>query len=53
MVAIGRLSARGTASGAETESPFGYVVEWRNGKATRVLSFLDPEEALEAAGPRE
>jgi ketosteroid isomerase-like protein len=50
MVAIGRLSARGTASGAETESPFGCVVEWRNGKATRVLSFLDRKEALEAAG---
>jgi ketosteroid isomerase-like protein len=50
IVAIGWLRARGKASGAETESPFGCVVEWRNGKATRVLSFLDPEEALEAAG---
>ena len=50
IVAIGRLRARGKASGAETESPFGCVVEWKNGKATRVLSFLDPKEALEAAG---
>ena len=49
-VAIGRLRARGKASGAETESPFGCVTEWKNGQATRVLSFLDPKEALEAAG---
>jgi ketosteroid isomerase-like protein len=53
IVAIGRLHARGQASGAETESPFGCVVEWKNGKATRVLSFLDRREALEAAGLRE
>jgi ketosteroid isomerase-like protein len=50
LVAIGRLRARGKASGAETESPFGCVVEWRNGKATRLLSFLSRNEALEAAG---
>ena len=50
IVAVGRLSARGTASGAETESPFGCVVEWKNGKATRVVSFLDRKAALEAAG---
>jgi ketosteroid isomerase-like protein len=53
LVALGRLSARGTASGADTESRFGCVVEWKNGKATRVLSFLDPNEALEAAGLQE
>jgi ketosteroid isomerase-like protein len=53
LVAIGRLSARGQASGAETESPFGCVLEWKNGKATRVVSFLDRKEALEAAGLRE
>jgi ketosteroid isomerase-like protein len=53
LVAIGRLSARGQASGAETESPFGCVVEWKNGKATRVVSFLDRKEAIEAAGLRE
>jgi ketosteroid isomerase-like protein len=53
LVAIGRLSARGQASGAETESPFGCVLEWKNGKATRVVSFLDRKEAIEAAGLRE
>jgi ketosteroid isomerase-like protein len=50
IVAIGRLRARGKASGAETESPFGCVVEWKNGKATRLRSFLSHDEALEAAG---
>ncbi len=50
LVASGRLRARGKASGAETESPFACVVDSKNGKATRVLSFLDPKEALEAAG---
>jgi ketosteroid isomerase-like protein len=50
IVAIGRLRARGKASGAETESPFGCVVEWRDGKATRLVSFLSQAKALEAAG---
>jgi ketosteroid isomerase-like protein len=49
IVAIGRLRARGKASGAESESPFGCVVESKNGKATRVRVFLDPKAALEAA----
>ena len=53
IVAIGRLRARGKASGAETESPFGCVVEWRDGKATRLVSFLSQAEALDAAGLRE
>jgi len=50
LVAIGSLHARGKASGAETESPFGCVVEWKKGKATRLVSFLSQAEALEAAG---
>jgi ketosteroid isomerase-like protein len=53
IVAIGWLRARGKASGAETKSRFGCVVEWKNGKATRVVSFLSEAEALEAAGLRE
>ena len=53
IVALGRLRARGTASGAETESPFGCVVEWKNGKATRLRSFLSHDAALEAAGLEE
>jgi ketosteroid isomerase-like protein len=53
IVALGQLRARGKASGAETTSPFGCVVDWKDGKATRVLSFLSQAQALEAAGLRE
>jgi ketosteroid isomerase-like protein len=50
IVAIGQIRSRGAASGVETESPIAYVVEYKNGKATRVQSYLDPQEALAAAG---
>jgi ketosteroid isomerase-like protein len=53
VVAIGRFRALGKESGAEVESPLGYVVEFKNGKAIRMWSYLDPNEALEAAGLRE
>ena len=50
IVAIGRLRTRGRGSGAETVSPFCTVADIRNGKAIRIRSYLDAEEALEAAG---
>jgi ketosteroid isomerase-like protein len=50
LVATGAVRARGRESGVETESPLGAVVEFRNGKAIRVRTFLDHGEALEAAG---
>ncbi len=50
VVAIGLIRTRGKASGAETESPIAYVVDYKNGKATRVQSYLDPKDALQAAG---
>ena len=50
LIAIGRIRMRGGASGAETESPIAYLVDYSNGKATRVQSYLNPREALEAAG---
>jgi ketosteroid isomerase-like protein len=53
VVAIGRISTRGKGSGAETESQIGTVVDLKNGKAVRVRTYLDPKEALEAAGLRE
>ena len=53
IVAIGHMRGRGTKSGAEIESPWAYVVEFNNGKATRVRAYLDPKEALEAVGLRE
>jgi ketosteroid isomerase-like protein len=50
LLAIGRLRNRGKGSGAEVESPVAYVVEFKNRKAIRVRTYLDPKEALEAAG---
>jgi len=50
---MGRLRAHGTESGVEIESPWAYLVEYRSGKAIWVRAFLDPNEALEAAGLRD
>ena len=50
LVAIGHIRTRGKASGAVTEVPLGYVIDIRNGKITRIRSYLDPRQALEAAG---
>ena len=50
VVGIGSVRMRGRGSGAETESRIATVSEIRNGKATFVRSYLDPNEALEAAG---
>ena len=50
IVATGHIHTRGKASGAVTESPLGYVADFRDGKVTRIRTYLDPEEALEAAG---
>jgi uncharacterized protein len=50
VIAIGQLRARGRESGAELESPIAYVAEFKDGKAIRIWSYLDPKEALQAAG---
>jgi len=46
IVAIGRWITRGEESGAEVTPPLASVVDFRNGKAIRVRSYLDPEDAL-------
>jgi ketosteroid isomerase-like protein len=53
IVATGQIRSRGAESGVETESPFAYIAEVKSGKAIRVRAYLDPKEALEAAGLRE
>lgn len=53
VLATGRLRAHGTESGVEIESPWAYLVEYRSGKAIWIRAFLDPKEALDAAGLRE
>jgi ketosteroid isomerase-like protein len=50
VVAVGQLHGRGRESGAEVESPIGYVVEFNNGKIIRVDDFFDPKDAFVAAG---
>ena len=50
VVAFGRWITRGEESGVETTPPLASVVDFKNGKAIRVRSYLDPKEALEAAG---
>jgi ketosteroid isomerase-like protein len=47
---IGRIRVRGRESGAEAESPHAVVVDFRNGKAICIRTYLDHQEALEAAG---
>lgn len=53
IVAIGPLRGRGKESGAQVEAPLGWMVEFKNGKMTRIRSSLDPKEALQAAGLQE
>jgi ketosteroid isomerase-like protein len=53
VVLVGRLHYRGMASGAESESPVGWMLRFRRGKVIRLRVFRDPEDALEAVGLRE
>jgi ketosteroid isomerase-like protein len=50
VIAIGRVRGRGRESGAQTETSVVWLIEARNGKAIRVHEYLDPKDALEAAG---
>jgi ketosteroid isomerase-like protein len=50
---IGRLHARGRESGVEIESAIAWLTTFRGGRIVRARGYLDPKEALEAAGLRE
>jgi len=50
VVAVGRVKGIGVGSGAEIEVPIGFVSRFRDGLVVRVEEYLDPEEALQAAG---
>jgi ketosteroid isomerase-like protein len=50
LVAIGRNRARGRGSGVPTETPLALVTEIKNGKTISVRGYLDPKQALDAAG---
>ena len=50
LFAAGTLRGRGKRSKADFEQPFWYAFTFRDGLIVRVEVYLDPEEALEAAG---
>ncbi|MGH2962289.1 MAG: nuclear transport factor 2 family protein [Solirubrobacterales bacterium] len=50
VLGLGRIRTRGRASGIVTEAPLGCLADFRDEKLTRVQTYLDPREALEAAG---
>jgi ketosteroid isomerase-like protein len=49
-LATGTLRAVGNGSGAVIESPVALIGLWSDGKAIEVRTFLDHDDALEAAG---
>ena len=53
VAAVFRLTGRGKHSGAPVERKIGLVYRIRDGQLWRMRSYLDPTEALEAAGLRE
>jgi ketosteroid isomerase-like protein len=50
VIGFGQVRGRGRGSGAEIKSPHGTVVEFKNRKGIWIRTYLDPKEALEAAG---
>jgi ketosteroid isomerase-like protein len=50
VLAIGEIRTRGKASGAETVSPYANLAQVRDGKGIKITGFLDPDDALRAAG---
>ena len=50
VVALARQSATGKGSGAPVELDYGLVFELRNRRVIRIRLFLEPAQALEAAG---
>jgi ketosteroid isomerase-like protein len=53
VVALGHIHARGRESGLELDSGTGWIFTLREGKVVKAEGFLNPDEALEAAGLRE
>ena len=50
VLALGRLTARGRASGVELDVPIGQVWELRDGKVVRMEAYSEPADAVRAAG---
>jgi ketosteroid isomerase-like protein len=50
VVMLGRAVGRGVGSGADVETPFGFVAEFRGPRIAKVTAYLDHAETLAAAG---
>jgi ketosteroid isomerase-like protein len=50
VVMLGRFQFRGSESGAQSESPWGAVADFEDGKAIRIRGYFSIEEVLDAAG---
>ena len=50
VLGLGRLITRGRGSGVPVESPWGGVYDLRDGRISRIRTFLDHDEALRASG---
>ncbi len=50
VIVLGRTEGRGRCSGVEVDSPIGVIYDFRDGKMSRVLAYLDHGGALRAAG---
>jgi ketosteroid isomerase-like protein len=49
VLCLGRAEGRGRSSGVRVDTPLGTVVEFRDGKMSRIRAYLDHSEALRAA----
>jgi ketosteroid isomerase-like protein len=50
VLVLGRLAGRGKGSHVQVDSPFGVVIEFCDGRISRVRGYLDHGEALRATG---
>lgn len=50
ILGIGQIRTKGRQSGVTTETAFGTISDMKNCKSIRIWTYLDPQEALEAAG---
>ena len=50
VLVLGRAEGRGRSSGVRVDTPLGTVVEFRDGKMSRIRAYLDHDEASRAAG---
>jgi ketosteroid isomerase-like protein len=53
VVGVGRIHYRGKESGAEADTPAGWLFRFSGGRLRGFRAFNDPEQALEAVGLRE